>query len=262
VAPRTRSPEVKAAARSALFGRRNPPIVLMYHGLADATEAPSRYVLPSRRFAQQMAWLRGRRYTLLSLADLQRALEASRPLPTRAVVVTFDDAYADLVALGLPTLQRFRVPATAFVVSRRAGRWNDWEPVGPLAGRPMASWTKLRDLQDAGVSIGAHSRTHRSLPSLSLEAARDEIGGSGDDIRDSLGTAPAHFAYPHGHTSTETMLAAREAGYALACGVSPRPCTPDAELFDLPRIEMQGTWRLLHLALALWLGRVPGRLAN
>ena len=63
------------------------PVVLMYHGLADIAEQASRYVMPAHRFAQQMAWLRHRRYTIVSLTTLYGWLQDGRPMPARSVVV-------------------------------------------------------------------------------------------------------------------------------------------------------------------------------
>ncbi len=234
----------------------------MYHALAGEREAPSRYVLPARRFAQHMSWLRQRAYTVMRLSDLASCLETRRPLPARAAVVTFDDAYTDLYLLGLPTLRRFGIPATVFAVTQRVGTCNDWEPVGPLAQRPMVGWSQLREMQTFGLEIGAHSRTHRSLAQLNRADAEAEIRGSRDDIAQELGLATTTFAYPHGHTSPVVKQIAAQAGFSLACGVRPAPCHLDADRYDLPRVEMQGTWRLLHLALALWLGHVPARLAH
>src|SRR5205823_5464297 len=71
------------------------PIVLLYHAIGADGEPPSRYVMPVRRFEQQMSWLRARRYVPLGLDELLSCFEANRLTPANAVVVTFDDAYLD-----------------------------------------------------------------------------------------------------------------------------------------------------------------------
>lgn len=241
---------------------RRGPIVLMYHALGEPSELPSRYVLPARRFAQHMAWLRGHHYPIVSLTALRNALQQRGSLSARAVAITIDHAYADLYAWGLPILRRYAIPASVFVVSGRVGQRNDWEWDRGLAQRPMATWRELSELRAAGIEIGAHSRTHRSLTRLTEAEVQDEIVGSRSDIAATLQCDARTLAYPHGHSSPGVRNVARAAGFWAACGVRPEPCTYGADLFDLPRVEMQGTWRLTHLALALWLGHVPAALAQ
>jgi peptidoglycan/xylan/chitin deacetylase (PgdA/CDA1 family) len=233
------------------------PIVLLYHALAADDEAPSRYVLPARRFAQQMRWLHARRYTILGLEDLLTCLRTNRLPPARSVVITFDDAYTDTYALAAPILRGFGFPATVFAVSGRVGMVNDWEPSGPLANRPMCTWAQLREMRAAGLQIGAHSRSHCSLPTVSARDAEDEIRDSRAELEHSLGCSVQTFAYPFGHTNESVQPAVERAGYLGAVGVKPGVCDPCVSTLDVPRIEMQGTWRLSHFALALHLGHVP-----
>jgi peptidoglycan/xylan/chitin deacetylase (PgdA/CDA1 family) len=65
-------------------------------------------------FASQMADL-VRHYAPVSMAQVLDALDAPRRLPPRAVLVTFDDAYADFDRHAWPILRAAGVPATLFV---------------------------------------------------------------------------------------------------------------------------------------------------
>jgi peptidoglycan/xylan/chitin deacetylase (PgdA/CDA1 family) len=233
------------------------PIVLLYHALAADDEAPSRYVLPVRRFAQHMRWLRGLGYSVLGLEELLTCLRTNRLPPARSVVITFDDAYADTYTLALPILRRFGFTATVFAVSGRVGAVNDWEPSGALANRRMCTWAQLRDMLSVGMQIGAHTRSHPSLPAVSASQAEGEIHGSRAELERGLGCSVPTFAYPFGHTDESVQPVVERAGYLGAVGVLPGVCDPCVSAFDVPRIEMQGTWRLSHFALALQLGHVP-----
>ena len=69
---------------------------------------------------------------IISLPDAVNAMENGRPLPRRAVALTFDDGYRDNLELAVPMLERLGVPATFFLapemVSRRTLPW--WEELG------------------------------------------------------------------------------------------------------------------------------------
>lgn len=66
-------------------------------------------------------------FHVMTLGDAALRL-SKRELPARAVVITFDDGYADNAEVALPILERYRLPATFFVSTGflDGGRmWND-----------------------------------------------------------------------------------------------------------------------------------------
>src|SRR4051794_32144134 len=92
--------------------------VLTYHRVAPAGHRPDLH--PGLRsadpdsFDAQMAWLAANT-TPVHLSEVVSAKAEDRPLPDRAVLVTFDDGYADFATWAWPALRRHRVPATMFV---------------------------------------------------------------------------------------------------------------------------------------------------
>jgi peptidoglycan/xylan/chitin deacetylase (PgdA/CDA1 family) len=64
--------------------------------------------------AQQLAHLK-ELATVVPLAPAMEALRAGRPLPPRAVALTFDDGYEDNLRLAVPLLEKLRLPATFFL---------------------------------------------------------------------------------------------------------------------------------------------------
>jgi peptidoglycan/xylan/chitin deacetylase (PgdA/CDA1 family) len=84
-----------------------------------------------RGFARQLRFLR-RWTTVVPLRDALADLAAGRPLPPRAVALTFDDGYLDNARVAAPALAAAGLPATFFLVpgflSGTASAW--WEDVG------------------------------------------------------------------------------------------------------------------------------------
>jgi len=54
-------------------------------------------------------------YRVVSIHEVLGALEKRRPLPKRAALITFDDAYGDFDEIAWPVLKQLRLPATMFV---------------------------------------------------------------------------------------------------------------------------------------------------
>ncbi len=214
-------------------------VVLMYHAFGGAGERPSRFVVPGRRFEHQLRWLRRSRHPLLSLAELADLRERGELPPPGAVVITIDDGYADNLAVAAPLLERYRAPATVFVVSGRVGGVADWDGAGELAGRRLLDWDEVDALRRAGIDIGAHTRTHPRLPELDPATARDEIHGSRADLRERLRAPIRAFAYPFGRAGhSEAVVAA--AGFDLACGIERGLNYPGTPALALRRAPIDG----------------------
>lgn len=115
------------AAQSAVFARlvdlleRSDPErpnllrVLTYHRVDKPGEGryPRLMVAPDA-FAAQMEFV-ARRFRVLSTPELLSAARSGAPLPPRALLITFDDAYADFAANAWPVLRRLGLPVTLFV---------------------------------------------------------------------------------------------------------------------------------------------------
>ena len=98
---------------------RSPSLrVLTYHRVLEPTPAepvdPSLISATPAVFDRQMRHLAGR-YRAVSAEEVLDAARGGRPLPPRAVLVTFDDAYRDFREIAWPILRRHRIPATVFV---------------------------------------------------------------------------------------------------------------------------------------------------
>lgn len=176
--------------------------VLGYHRVDDdgGPMAVSR-----RTFLLQMAVLDAER-NQQPVLDLDDAVDrlAAGTAPRRGVVVTFDDAWADNHTNALGPMVARQVPATLFAPSKLLG----------TPGRLTRS--QLLEMAEAGVRIGAHSRTHADLTTCSDAELEREVRGSREDLEDLLGVACTCFAYPYGRLDTRVRAAVAAAGFHTA----------------------------------------------
>ena len=248
---------VRRAAESRDTWRRliSGTSILMYHAIDDSGGPGSRFVLPARRFAAQMRWLKRTGFHVLSLEDYLKIRKADRLPHARSVVITFDDGYRDTFELALPVLHRLGLTATVFIVTDRVGTRNSWDATGELVGRPLMRWSELQALLSHGMHVGAHTRTHPWLTDLPPEAARAEIDGSRSELETKLGVAVEVFAYPYAKFDAATQALAEEAGFLGSCTDDPGPNTPITPAHALRRIEVRGTDSLPKFLYKAWSGR-------
>jgi peptidoglycan/xylan/chitin deacetylase (PgdA/CDA1 family) len=154
--------------------------------------------------------------------------------PGRFAALTFDDGYRDFLDEALPHLERLGVPAVVYVTTQvvdgsRAFTWYDRQPA-------VLGWEELSDLsRHPLVTIGAHTRSHPSLPRLDTADAREEIAGSRRDAESHLPGAVVHFCYPGGHAGPRELELAREAGFRSGVTCEPGVNGPATPLLALRR---------------------------
>lgn len=214
--------------------------ILCYHSVNDAGIGAEWDPMPTATFERHLKHLNAH-YNVVGVDALSDALGGRKSLPERPVVVTFDDGYRDNYEIAYPLLQRYRVPATIYVVSRfvngeiRLIPDSTWDPL---------TWNQVRAMSDEGlVSIGAHTKSHHILSDLCDSEAREEVIGSKTMIEEQIGHVLTSFAYPNGQgadISRAAVTAVREAGFTHACSTIWRTAHKPSQRFLLNRVMMNG----------------------
>jgi peptidoglycan/xylan/chitin deacetylase (PgdA/CDA1 family) len=242
-------------------GRRRRLRIVAYHAVADLRDDPvlAEYAVPPARFSAQLDALLAAGWNFVDL-DTALAALAGRPIPRRAILLTFDDAYADLLEAARPLLAERGIPAVVFAVAGHVGGRNDWDHHRRGAVLRLLDAAELREAAAAGIEVGSHTWTHRPLPEVPEAELDRELSGSATRLQE-LGVArPRAFSYPYGKWTAGLAAAVRAAGYELAFTVDWGVVGADSDAFALPRVEVHAsdTPRKLRqkLALAGWPGRL------
>lgn len=211
-------------------GTRIPIPILAYHSVGDhPRDGTMRWSVSPADFEEQMAVIAERGLQALTVAQYAAALRGETALPHHPVLVTFDDGFADLATTALPVLQRYRLVATAFLVSAWVGRRS------PDAD-PVLAWEQVHELRAHGIQIASHGNSHRALDCLPAADAEREARLSRQMLADGLGEEIVSFAYPYGYSSSRVRRAVRAAGYSSACGVKNALSHQGDDLFALARV--------------------------
>ena len=171
----------------------------------------------------QLDWLAARGYTTILPRDLAAWFEAGTPLPSKPVMLTFDDGFPDWVTTVLPLLRARGMTAEFYVTI-------DAVKDGRLP------WDRVRELAAAGMGIGGHHVHHVQLASVGSATApvsaatmAYEVTESRRLIAEQLGAPPDSMAYVGGGWNATLVAAVRAAGYttarALTRGVTQVPAS-------------------------------------
>ncbi len=205
--------------------------ILTYHSLDDSGSPIS--VAPEE-FRGHVRWLASGR---VPVVPLERLLEL--PPGADGVALTFDDGFGNFGQIAAPLLREHALPVTLFVVTGHVGGDNAWggreDPRVPRL--PLLDWDQLGRLGEAGVTLGAHTRTHPHLTRLTPAQREDELGGAAEALRARTGRVPVEFAYPFGDLDGPVVEAARGV-FRLAVTTELGVLGGDDDPLRLPRLDM------------------------
>lgn len=217
-----------------------PLRVLCYHSISDLTGEAiiEDYGVPPEQFRQQLDILKWAGFQFIDANEFLRFLQGKAGLPRRPVLLTFDDCYQDILDVALPILEKRKIPAVAFAVSRRLGGSNDWDQKIGASQLQLLDADGLRKLAKEGVAIGSHSRTHRMLNRIPVEDLAEEIAGSVADLEEIGLDRSFLVAYPYGEYDQKVQQETQAAGIQAAFTVEPGLVQPGQEPYQIPRIEI------------------------
>jgi peptidoglycan/xylan/chitin deacetylase (PgdA/CDA1 family) len=220
------------ALRRAL-GRGPTVRVLTYHRFGDAHRDP--WCVSAEQFEAQIKWL-AEQGLAVSLDDIERFVRGEAPLKNGAVLVTMDDGFSSWLHIAAPILQKYRVPAVAYITTSFVGTTH-------VSGEPYMTWDEVKQLRAAGLTIGSHAHTHRSVAKLPPAEAQNEGRRSKELLEQHLGEPIHSFAYPFGMRTDESLATAQmlaRCGYRTVFIAQHGVIRPGADLVRLPRVKVEG----------------------
>lgn len=201
-------------------------VILMYHRFGESAFPSTNIRLA--QFEAHIAELASGPYTVMSVPDIVAAIREGRELPDRTVGITIDDGYRSIYTEAWPRLRRAGFPFTVFVSSDPADRgFSDF-----------MNWEQVREMQEAGVTIGGHTSTHLHMAANSIERNQSDVSLSNARYVSELGAVPELFAYPFGEASTRVQRIVQDAGYASAFGQHSGPLDASADPYYMPRFAL------------------------
>lgn len=197
---------------------RKPPYrlrVLSYHDMSQVDEV---------LFEKQLRWIM-KTWNIVAPEDFAAMVSGKVPLKRDTLLLTFDDGTISNLHVAKRVLRPLGIRALYFIVTQYAllGKNDNWRQFAashiipnkkpneiPENFRNM-SIADLQLLISDGHTIGAHTKTHARLSTLTGENLYQEIIGGADLLAAYLGREIRHFAYPFGNFDSISSEAARVA---------------------------------------------------
>jgi peptidoglycan/xylan/chitin deacetylase (PgdA/CDA1 family) len=182
-------------------------------------------------FHQEMDWLADHGYQAVTLEEVESAWYDGGTLPSKPVVLSFDDGYRPQFTYALPELKHHGWPGVLNLKAEGSDLYD----------------SNIEAMIDAGWELAAHTINHQDLTTLEPAQLREEVAGSRAILRREYGVPVADFCYPAGRFNEAVIDAVRSAGYTAA--TTEIPGYADSENpYELARFEILGSTGVSGLA--------------
>jgi len=219
--------------------------ILMYHHISDdvpLTTLGLSLTVTTKMFTQQLDYLKQQGYSTITFNQLFDALYYAGPLPSRPIILSFDDGYADAYANAYPILKAHGFSGMFYIITGKVG-WAAY-----------LKWSQLRTMLAQGMQIGSHTIHHLDIGSLFLysrDMAQQELQVSQAVLQKHLGIPIQQFCYPSGEPFKHGSFALRQQIMALLAADGYVGATTDPGMSGIYQSSLQ--------PLALLRIRVDGR---
>ncbi len=205
--------------------RRIDVPILRYQSVSDTADDST--VSPAT-FRAHMDYLFFQGYTPISLYDLDTALLTGTPLPTKPVVLTFDDGTVDHFTTVLPVLRQYSFPATFFVIT---GAADAQDPA-------YLSWDQIRAMSDAGMDMESQTKSAPDLRGREYDFLVYELLGSRESLAAYTGKVSHLFAYPNGQYDNSVLAVLNTMPIWRAVTTNPGDKETNDNRLELPRLSI------------------------
>ena len=253
--------------------------ILSYHEISDKSETlDSTYAVTPANFEAQVQWFIKNGYHFVNIDAVLKYRKNGKPLPDKAVLMTFDDGYQSVYTHAFPIIKKHKIP----VVIALVGSWLQAKDKVDFSGHMIArekflNQNEIKEMVASGlVEIASHSYAlHKGIlgnPQGNMEPAirtrqwladkntyedeksyknrvRKDLLENNTFLEHYTGQKPRVMVWPYGHYNIEVRKIAEELGMPIGLTLDDGSNTSTTPLWGLRRILVEQKMTLKELEL-------------
>jgi peptidoglycan/xylan/chitin deacetylase (PgdA/CDA1 family) len=202
--------------------------ILIYHSISEDPMEWDFATISPEKFKEDMQTLKNNGYTTVFFKDIQSAKEGKSKLPSKPILVTFDDGYYDNYQYAYPILQDLKMKATIHIVGWSVGRTTHKDNITPI--NRHFTWAEAKEMYDSGaIDIQHHTYDlHNPTDKKTFSTGVDKLPSESDWayrmrfkqdvlkekilIEKNIGNKVIAFAYPYGKWNKVADFVLKECG--------------------------------------------------
>lgn len=203
--------------------------VLCYHHIAKSPDKINELWINEHQFNQQMQTLYDSGFHTILPGQLYDHLTKGTPLPSKPVMLTFDDTHESHFSIAAPVLEKYGFRGVFFIMTVCIGKKN------------YLPERQIKMLAESGHAIECHTYDHPSVKNIAGEQWEQQLDKPKKRLEAITGRPVEHFAYPYGVWNAAAIIELKNRGIKSAYQLTGKHST-EAPLFTIERMLVQGIW--------------------
>ena len=228
--------KIKVADAETILARKQVPI-LCYHQVRNWKPTDGKvgkdYIVEIQNFKDQMKMLADSGYHTILPDQLYAYLNTGAALPSKPIMLTFDDTDEDQFTVVRPTLDKLGYKAVYFIMTVSIGRKGKF--------LDYMSKDQIKQLADEGNVIGSHTYDHKNFKKYAGKDWEEQLDKPTKKLEEITGKKMTEFAYPFGLWNAAGIPELKKRGFRMAFQLSTKRDEKDP-LFTIRRIIASGYW--------------------
>ncbi len=214
-----------------ILSKKEVPVLCYHHIRPARNESASMksYSVSPDQFAEQMKALHDSGYQTILPGDLYEYLVHGASLPSKPVMLTFDDTDLEQFTIGATEMNKYNFKGVYFLMTISINR-----------PRYMSE-SQLKELSDNGHTIEGHTWDHHMITKYTGADWDTQLVKPKLRIEKITGKTVKYFAYPFGLWNQAAIPELKSRGYKLAFILSTKRDSTEP-LYTLRRMIVPGTW--------------------
>jgi peptidoglycan/xylan/chitin deacetylase (PgdA/CDA1 family) len=208
--------------------------VLCYHNIITNAEKEDDYRISAFHFEQQMKALYDSGYHTILPDQLYGHLTKGTLLPSKPVMLTFDDTHETHFSIAAPVLEKYSFRGVFFIMTVSIGKKN------------YLTAQQIKMLAERGHAIECHTYDHPLIKKITGEQWEQQIDNPVKKLAAITGKPVEYFAYPFGVWSEPAIIELKKRGIRAAFQLTGKKSTT-APLYTIKRMLIPGTWSEKYL---------------
>ncbi len=202
--------------------------ILMYHYFYDKNKGEKgkdNNWMEIHKFEEQLKYLVQNNYYFPTWDEVKDFVEGKKDLPSKSVVITIDDGHASLFDLAIPIINKYKVKATAFIITSKS------------AG------TKYKEYKSDYINFQSH--TH-NMHKAGCTGGRGGLfrcisySNGINDLKESISILDSSdaIAYPFGDITDNSLKITKDVGFKVGVTIKYGRAKKGMDPLQLPRVRM------------------------
>lgn len=229
--------------------------IMMYHNVTDDCNQSTDLTISIKKLEAQFKYLFDQKYTTFHFTEL----EFLKKLPSKSVVLVFDDVTECHIRYAYPLLKKYNLKATFAIPFKYIGQFDSWNE----GTKKIMSMEQIKSLDPSIVELAHHSYEHRSYRSLSKLEIDEDFTNCYAAIKENHLLISPVLAYPYGkypkkgieNRNFKETLDENHIKFGLRIGNRPN-LFPFKDKYEIKRIDVKGQDSLLVFKIKLRIGKI------